>query len=223
MNSPLTKGPALGPAGNSTESAWNERLGVIGNSSDTKHSSPTSPDPSEAMLVALRRVMRAVDLHSRRLVQSHGLTGPQTMVLKEAVAAGSLTGGELARRVSLSQATVTDIVKRLEGRGLLRRKRAEEDRRRVYVQPTEAGYEAIASAPPLLQETFCRRFSGLKDWEQHLLLSSVQRVAELMDAESLDAAPLLSSGAVDASPQAVSEVVAPERDASQTDAPEPNP
>ena len=42
-------------------------------------------DLSEQMLVALRRVMRAVDLHSRKLMQSHGLTGPQALVLQEAV------------------------------------------------------------------------------------------------------------------------------------------
>lgn len=184
----------------------------ISDTNDSALKSPTSDrnrDLAEEMLVALRRVMRAVDLHSRWLVQNHGLTGPQAMVLKEVVRARRLTAGELAKRVNLSQATVTDIVKRLELRQLLQRQQAEEDRRRVYVQATDAGGELVAASPPLLQETFCERFHALKDWEQNLLLSSVQRVAELMDAESLDAAPLLSSGAVSATAQAVSEVVAP--------------
>ena len=169
----------------------------------------TKRDLSEEMLVALRRVMRAVDLHSRSLVQSHGLTGPQAMLLKEVDRASSITAGELAKRVSLSQATVTDIVKRLESRGLLLREQSLTDRRRVYVRPTQQCREIVASAPPLLQETFGVRFNALKDWERNLLLSSVQRVAELMDAEQLDAAPLLSSGSVAATPQAVSEVVTP--------------
>lgn len=171
---------------------------------------PADRDAAEAMLVALRRVIRAVDLHSRRLVSSHGLTGPQAMVLKEVVREEGLSAGELARRVSLSQATLTDIVKRLEGRSLLYRERAPQDRRKVRVSATEAGRQVVMSAPPLLQETFGERFSALKDWEQNLLLSSVQRVAELMDAETLDAAPLLSSGAISASAQAVEEVVAPQ-------------
>lgn len=170
-------------------------------------------DSAEEMLIALRRVMRAVDLHSRRLVQSHGLTGPQALVLKEVTRAGSLSAGDLARRVSLSQATVTDIVKRLESRRLLTRRQAESDRRRVYVQATEAGHAVVAASPPLLQETFSERFNALKDWERNLLLSSVQRVAELMDAGRLDAAPLLSSGSVAASAEAISEVVGPGRPA----------
>jgi DNA-binding MarR family transcriptional regulator len=159
-------------------------------------------DLSEAMLVAMRRVIRAIDLHSRSLVQSHGLTGPQSLILRAVINAGGLTPGELARQLSLSQATVTDIVKRLEARGLLTRTRDLADRRRVIVTATAQGRELQASAPPLLQETFVRRFEGLRDWEQNLLVASMQRIAELMDAEGLDAAPVLTSGAVAAREEA---------------------
>lgn len=163
--------------------------------SDAAKPEDLAPLP-EQMLIALRRVMRAVDLHSRKLMQSHGLTGPQALVLQEVVRGKSLNAGELASRVSLSQATVTDIVTRLEQRGLLLRERSDEDRRRVLVRPTTLGEETIATAPPLLQETFVHRFAELKGWEQLLLLSSLQRIAELMDAQQLDAAPLLSSASV---------------------------
>lgn len=147
-------------------------------------------DLSEQMLRALRRVMRAVDLHSRQLVQGYGITGPQALVLKECLG-GGLTAGELARRVSVSQATVTDILKRLEQRGLILRTRSEQDRRQVLVEATERGRELAGTSPPLLQERFIQRFNGLAEWEQTLLLSSLQRIAELMDAGDLDAAPVL--------------------------------
>lgn len=104
-------------------------------------------DLSENMLIALRRVIRAVDLHSRSLVQSHGLTGPQPLLLRATFAAGGPTPGELARRLSLSQAIVTDIVKRLEARGLLRRTRDELDRRRVVITATAEGEALNRRAP----------------------------------------------------------------------------
>lgn len=153
-------------------------------------------DLSDNMLIALRRVIRAVDVHSRSLAASHGLTGPQALVLRETLAAGALTAGELARRVSVSQATVTDIVKRLEARKLLRRTKDAVDKRRVLITATKAGEKLYASAPPLLQETFARRFAALRDWEQTQMVSTMQRIAEMMDAEDLDAAPLLTSGEV---------------------------
>ncbi|MCG6967329.1 MAG: MarR family transcriptional regulator [Chromatiaceae bacterium] len=148
------------------------------------------------MLIALRRVIRAVDMHSRSLVQSHGLTGPQSVILRETVAAHGITAGELARCVSLSQATVSDIVKRLESRQLVLRSRDTQDKRRVVITATKQGEALYASAPPLLQETFLRRFEALKEWEQSMLLAAMQRIAELMDASDLDAAPLLTSSSV---------------------------
>ncbi len=151
---------------------------------------------SEQILIALRRVNRAIDLHSRKLAQTHGLTSPQAVVLKAAATQHPLTTGELADRVSLSQATVTDILKRLEQRGLIERRRDTRDRRRVLVSVTQDGQQLVATAPPLLQERFLRRFEQLKDWERNLLIASIQRTAELMDAEELDVAPMLSNGPI---------------------------
>lgn len=158
---------------------------------ETKQITPLS----ESMLIALRRVIRAIDLHSRSLVQSHGLTGPQSLVLRAVVNAERVSAGELAKRVSLSQATVTDIAKRLEARKLLKRTRDVADRRRVMITATAKGRKLHQSAPPLLQERFVQEFDALNEWEKMMLVSSVQRIAELMDAEGLDASPVLTSGA----------------------------
>ena len=166
-------------------------------------------DIGDQVIVALRRVIRAVDLHSRTLVESHGLTGPQALILK-ALQNGSLPAGELATQVSLSQGTVTDILNRLEKRGLISRSRDTEDRRRVLVEATDTALTLLEQSPPLLQESFAERFGNLHDWEQTQLLASLQRIAAMMDAEDFDAAPVLSSGSVRATTQAIEEVLEPE-------------
>jgi DNA-binding MarR family transcriptional regulator len=166
-------------------------------------------DITEKILIALRRVIRAVDQHSRQLVQSHGLTGPQALLLNEIVRSKSLTGSELAKRVSLSQATVTDVVKRLESRGFLERIRDTDDKRKMILHASEQGETLVKQSVPLLQERFQGRLSELKEWEQNLLLSSLQRIAEMMNAEDLDAAPMLASGSIKASPQAIKEAISP--------------
>ena len=88
------------------------------------------------VLVALRRIMRAIDLHSHQLIQKHGLSGPQLVILQELSNLGEVPIGTLAVAVSLSQATVTGIMDRLEQRGLVARRRDEEDKRRVLVSVT---------------------------------------------------------------------------------------
>lgn len=154
-------------------------------------------DRHEEVLVALRRIIRAVDLQSKRLMQTSGLSGPQLMVMQAIERAGSVTAGNLARSVSLSQGTVTSILDRLERKNLLRRVRSTEDKRKVVVFLSEEGKAALALAPTLLQENFINSFHRLEDWEQHLLISSLQRIAEMMDAQNLDAAPYLETQLLD--------------------------
>lgn len=166
-------------------------------------------DIGDQVIIALRRVIRAVDLHSRKLADSHGLTGPQAITLK-ALQSGHLTAGELANRVSLSQGTITDILNRLEQRGLVARMKDKLDRRRVFVQATNTGLALLAQSPPLLQESFVKRFKELQEWEQTQLLAVLQRIAAMMDAQDIDASPVLSSGSVRATVEAVGEVLEPE-------------
>lgn len=150
-------------------------------------------DSPEEVLVALRRIIRAIDLQSRQLMQRSGLTGPQLLTMQVIARHGELNMGELARLVNLSQGTVTTILDRLERRGLVTRTRSTADKRRVVVSVSEAGHAALADAPTLLQEHFIQAFQTLRDWEKNLLLSSLQRVAEMMEAYEMESAPVVDA------------------------------
>jgi DNA-binding MarR family transcriptional regulator len=147
----------------------------------------------DKVLVALRQIIRAIDLHSKKLERESGLTGPQLLVMQAISQTEPIMAGQVARDVNLSQATVTSILDRLERKAYLRRERSKEDKRKVLICLTEAGGQVLEQAPTLMQENFIRSFNRLEPWEQNLILSSLQRVAEMMQAGDLDAAPLLDS------------------------------
>ncbi|WP_372865195.1 MarR family winged helix-turn-helix transcriptional regulator [Spongiibacter sp.] len=151
----------------------------------------------EEVLIALRRVTRAVDLHSKHLMKTSGLTAPQMLILQTLRDHGDAIISDVAKQVSLSQATVTSIIDRLEKRQLVVRERSNQDKRKVFACLTEQGAEIIRNAPTPLQEYFKRQFRDLQDWEQMQIISSLQRVAQMMDAQHIDAAPLLDIGAID--------------------------
>ena len=156
------------------------------------------------VIVALRRISRAIDLHSRALVQQHGLTAPQLAALQ---AVGELQPASLsavARSIHLSMATVTGIVGRLEKRGVVKRSRNGHDRRTVSLELTPCGTEVLRSAPSLLQDSFRSELAKLEQWEQTQLLASLQHIATMMDAEGIEAAPVLGAGVVTALPEDVS-------------------
>ena len=145
------------------------------------------------MLVALRQIIRSIDIHSRTLVKYYGLTGPQLVVLQEISKHDEITPGRLAEAVSLSQATVTGILDRLKKRGLIARRRSETDRRRVLVSTTLEAVHMLDTGPPIMQLSFVEAFKGLQHWEQTMILSALQRLVTLMNAEALVAAPLMTA------------------------------
>ena len=151
----------------------------------------------EDVLVALRRVIRATDLHSKYLVKTTGLTTPQILLLQAIRDKGQVTIGELANEVNLSQATVTAILDRLEKRHLVYRKRSEQDKRKVHANLTVKATHILKNSPIPLQDHFARQFAELEEWEQNMIISAVQRIAQMMDANNIDASPVLDVGTLD--------------------------
>jgi DNA-binding MarR family transcriptional regulator len=157
----------------------------------------------DQVIVALRRITRAIDLHSRELMQRVGLTAPQLAALQAVGRLQPITAGSLAKSIHLSQATLTGILTRLETRTLVSRVRSVSDRRTVVVELTEEGRAVLEDAPSLLQDRFRRELLKLQEWEQTQMLATLQRIAAMMDAEEIDAAPVLAAGAATATSEDV--------------------
>ena len=159
----------------------------------------------ESILRSLRRITRAIDLHSRHLAKNYDITGPQLICLLELSRGGTTSPGELARRVNLSAATVTGILDRLETRRLVRRRRNRKDKRRVIVALTRGGKDLAEKAPPPLHHRLASGLADLTDREQATIERALRRVVEMMEAEDIDAAPLLSAGPAESSAGEVAE------------------
>lgn len=150
--------------------------------------------PDQEVLRSLRRIFHAVDRHSRRLARLHGLTESQALCLNAIDRAGRVNPGQLARTISLSPPTVTGILDRLERRGLIQRGRTARDKRQVVLCLTDAGRRLLAASPPPLQERFTRRMAELPLSRQRQIAKALHEVVKMMEAEDIDAAPLLARG-----------------------------
>lgn len=148
------------------------------------------------IIQSLRRIIRAVDLHSRKLSMQHNITGPQLACLLILRDHGPLTASSLARKVYLSPSTIVGILDRLEEKSLVVRKRDSGDRRVVNVAITATGRELVDSAPSPLQETMSRALQDLPEIEQVSMVISLEKIVSLMEAEGIDAAPVLETGSL---------------------------
>ena len=163
----------------------------------------TSPEPASAarydlrILQALRRIIRAVDLHSRKLSAQHKITGPQLVCLLSVQEHEPVTPSAIARHVHLSPSTVVGVLDRLEAKGLVRRARDLKDRRLVQVSLTEQGKALVANAPSPLQETLAEQMNHLPDAELATIAESLDRIVAMMEVRHIDAAPILETGPID--------------------------
>ncbi len=146
------------------------------------------------VLVALRRIIRATDQNSKRLSRTSGLTIPQSVLMRAIAAHPGATLGFLTNQVSLSQATVTTILDRLEERELVARSRGNQDKRVVNVALTEAGSRLLESSPTPLQADFQAHFEKLSPAQRDQIVDSLQHVAAMMGAGDIDASPMLTLG-----------------------------
>lgn len=130
---------------------------------------------------ALRRLQQAAEVHAKRLSRYGGLTPLQQLILQVLDVRKELTASQLAGFVSLSPASLSGVLERLEGRGLIGRRRDQQDRRKQWLRLEAAGLDAVKNAPSLLPEHVRLRFAGLPEWERHAILAMLLRAAELFE------------------------------------------
>ncbi|MDD4050570.1 MAG: MarR family transcriptional regulator [candidate division Zixibacteria bacterium] len=169
-----------------------ERINRDGNNVESQTHPPKNGAYNLHILRSLRRIVRAIDLYSRELKASCGLTVPQLVCLSAIVREKQITAVALSLQVNLSPSTLVGILDRLEKGKLIRRVRSVEDRRQVIINATDAGKNAVRKAPSPLQENLAMGLGSLPANEQATIAQSLDKVVEFMEAHEIKVAPLLT-------------------------------
>ena len=93
----------------------------------------------DEILIGLRKITRAIDLHSKKLLKASGLTTSQLLVMQAIVNLDMPSPSAIAREVMLSQATISSLLDRLERNQLIRRVKGNRDRRQTLIELTTLG------------------------------------------------------------------------------------
>ena len=86
------------------------------------------------------------------------------------------------------------ILDQLQAKGLITRERSGTDRRAQVIHLTDHGKETLLRAPSPLQDKFAKALLSLSDSEQSTISLALERIVELMEAEDIDASPVLDTG-----------------------------
>jgi MarR family transcriptional regulator, organic hydroperoxide resistance regulator len=148
---------------------------------------PSTPDdftlgPTVEFMQSLWRLNHALERLSRRMEANWGVTAQQRMIVRCVGRYPGITANQLARQLHVDAGTVSAALGRLERKGLLERRRADRDRRRLTLGLTAAGraIDQVAGSLERAVETLLGASSGDE-------LASTRRVLEsltlLLEAE----------------------------------------
>ena len=168
----------------------------IANIKSASESYQVESDFGRRILFALRRIIRAVDIHSRLLAAEYGITGPQLACLLAVVEKESITATEIANQISLDASTIIGIVDRLESKELLQRHRDKNDRRFIHIVPTEKGRELAEKMPYPLKRPLNTALGKMSESEQKRITEALESLVQYMGAGTLGVDSLLEIGKI---------------------------
>ncbi|RJS18526.1 MarR family transcriptional regulator [Corallococcus sp. H22C18031201] len=121
-------------------------------------------------------------------------TAPQVHALLWLGLDGALTMGELARRLGVTEKTVTGVVDRLEREGQMQRERSASDRRIVLCRLTPQGQQTYQRLDRFIHQAM-GMFLGMLDMsDRKALFRILEKVLRRLDAQALG--PVSSSRTV---------------------------
>ena len=142
--------------------------------------------------VKLMRASRAVTARIEPRLLASGLTMTQFGVLEAILHKGPLSHRDLGRKVLSSAGNLTDVIDKLEARGLVRRVRGCTDRRQVRVELTCAGQAMIACLFPCHANDIAQAMAGLDPCDLEVLGRMLRRLG--MAAAQPPVPPPLADG-----------------------------
>ncbi|MFJ7005841.1 homoprotocatechuate degradation operon regulator HpaR [Pseudomonas putida] len=138
----------------------------------------TKTQPS--LTLSLLQAREAAMAFFRPLLNEHDLTEQQWRVIRILKQQGELENYQLAELACILKPSMTGVLGRLERDGLVRRQKAAQDQRRVFVSLTEGGEACFASMKEGMEANYQKiqaQFGEEKLQQLMALLNDLKRIA----------------------------------------------
>ncbi len=133
-----------------------------------------------------RVVIRAIQTHSHSVLRQSGLSQAQLWLLWEVFGQPGLRVSELSQRLSIKPATASNLLDKVESKGLIRRERAGPDQRVVRIYITPEGAELLSRAPRPAQGALVDALGRLDDTYLGQLNEGLAALQDLLHGRHAD-------------------------------------
>jgi len=129
------------------------------------------PKPRQSLTLTLLQAREAAMRYFRPSLNQHGLTEQQWRVIRILSQQGELEINRLAELACILKPSMTGVLARMEAAGMVGRRKAEQDQRRVLVRLAEKGETCFSSMSQNMEENYQRLQAKLGEEKLQTLLS----------------------------------------------------
>lgn len=147
------------------------------------------------VLIKLRKIIRSINLESKRIEKQYSISIPQLLALQYLAQQANFqsSASEMRNYLKLNASTISGIISRLENKGLVAKLPNFSDKRKSQIAITEKGMKLLKNAPTTLFEKLSTELETLSAAQLKSLHLNIDFLVKAMDAEDIDAAPILTS------------------------------
>lgn len=145
---------------------------------DFGHHDATTPDEVFSKVL---RLVRAVQTGMQNIEGNHGLSGSQLWALWQISAEPGQRVTELANALHIHPSTASNLLDKLEARGLVRRERRDADNRVVRLYLAESGIGLVRTIPGPMRGQLRRALQQVSPGTLAGLFNGVTALLDLMD------------------------------------------
>jgi len=146
------------------------------------------------ILVNIRKILRSINLESKKIQKEYGVSIPQLMCLDYL---GSLkefrsTQGNIAKYLNLNSSTMSGIIDRLELKGMVARLPNPNDKRTIYISLTSKGAKLLDASPQLLHKQLSKKLAKLPKEKIEQINEALGVLVESLNIDHINASPILT-------------------------------
>lgn len=149
---------------------------------------------STEILIKIRKIVRAINLESKKIQKEHGVSIPQVLCLSYLKKSTNYqaTQTEIKEFLNLNSSTVSGIINRLENKGLLARLPKSGDKRKVHIALTSKGDSILHEIPALLHNQLTQKIENLSSSKIKEIEISLDQLIDILEISEVEASPLIT-------------------------------
>ncbi|MEA3358319.1 MAG: MarR family transcriptional regulator [Thermodesulfobacteriota bacterium] len=138
----------------------------------------------KGIALLVRRLVKVISYDSQKVSRKFGLTGPQSVVLRNLLDNGAMSSADLSRIAYVTPSNITGIIDRLENKGFVERIRLKDDRRIALITLTQSGRELSESLPDPIEERFISRIDNMDTEHIKVLGEAINQLLDMAEKKN---------------------------------------